>query len=264
MIPRQIHVVWVGDEALRPDNFIDSWRHHNPGFELRVWGNKDYNDYTWRLKPQMEILWNKELNGVADCMRWQILFDEGGFCVDADAECLRSLDDFLFEAETFTCWESELHAPGLLAAGYVAAQPGLNFFRELIDRVSIIPADRLKSAPAWQTVGPRLFTEEFHRQKYRALTIYPSHYFIPCHHFQPIDEYVGPGRVYAFQEWGSTRHNYTGLRSAAPRGASRTLFPCDYTVPAVVNTNPDAPQQPPLQAKREFDTKHGVWVPVIA
>ncbi len=44
-----MHFIWVGDESKRPDNFIDSWRSRHPGFEIRVWGNKDLEQGDWVL-----------------------------------------------------------------------------------------------------------------------------------------------------------------------------------------------------------------------
>jgi hypothetical protein len=73
----------------------------------------------------MAAMLGRELNGVADMMRWEILHAAGGIVVDADSIALRPLDDHLLDCEAFACWENEIVRPGLIAAGYFGAEPGI-------------------------------------------------------------------------------------------------------------------------------------------
>src|ERR1043166_7679362 len=95
-IPRIIHIVWVGDEALCPYDNIQTWSAANPAFDVKLWGNNELANCNWhnnRAIKQFQI--KPQLCGVADVMRWEILFEHGGFSVDADAVCLKSLPDWL-------------------------------------------------------------------------------------------------------------------------------------------------------------------------
>ena len=47
MIPKQIHIIWVGDQTKRPDNCINTWIRRNPSWRVKVWGNQDLADYGW-------------------------------------------------------------------------------------------------------------------------------------------------------------------------------------------------------------------------
>lgn len=123
-IPKTLHITWVGDESRRPDNCIQTWADRNPGWTVKLWGNDDLANYGWYNARHMREMARRELNGVADLMRWEILYNEGGLVVDADSVCVRPLDDWLLEHEAFACWENELVRPGLIAAGYVASVPG--------------------------------------------------------------------------------------------------------------------------------------------
>jgi mannosyltransferase OCH1-like enzyme len=207
MIPKTIHIIWVGDESKRPDNCIETWRRHNPGWTVRVWGNSELAAYGWVNAPHMRAMATRELNGVADMMRWEILYNEGGFVVDADSICERPLEDWLFECGACACWENEIARPGLIAAGYVASVPENPFFGQLILDLQAKPqvTDRM----AWQTVGPLFLTEAHRQHGYTGLTVWPSHFFIP-RHFSGT-EYQGPGAVFASQEWASTRGSYDQL-----------------------------------------------------
>lgn len=207
MIPRILHIIWVGDESKRPDNCIATWCEHNPDWEVRVWGNQDLAEFGWINARHMRAMAGRELNGVADLMRWEILYQQGGFVVDADSICRRPLAPWLFEGEAFACWESELARPGLIAAGYVASVPENPFFGQLI--LDLQNTETVVDRMAWQSVGPQFLTEAHRRHNYTGLTIWPSHFFIP-RHFTGL-EYSGQGMVFADQEWASTRRTYDQL-----------------------------------------------------
>lgn len=206
MIPKKLHIVWIGDESKRPDNCIDSWVRLNPSWEVKVWGNADLTGNPWRNAYHMQEMWKHELCGVADMMRYEILYEHGGFAVDADSLCVKSIPDWMLEANEFTCWENEHERPGLLAAGYLAAQKGSHFIGEIIESIhsDTTVVDRM----AWQSVGPQRLTDVWKAHKY-PLTIYPSHYFIP-RHYTGI-EYKGDGHIFAKQFWGSTHGIYDSL-----------------------------------------------------
>lgn len=221
MIPRTLHFIWVGDESKRPSRCIQSWIDLHPGWKIRIWGNQDLAGRTWFNRAHMEAMAAREWNGVADMMRWEILFDEGGVLVDADSVCLKALPDWILECEAFACWENELIRPGLIAAGYFGTVPRNPFLAQIIDAIQRKPTvvDRM----AWASVGPLHLTEVWKEAGYGNLTILPSHFFIP-RHFTGV-EYTGPGPVYAQQEWGSTLRSYDKLADGgeplAPRKAPK-------------------------------------------
>ncbi len=207
MIPRTLHIIWVGDESRRPDNCIATWRQHNPDWTLRVWGNDELANYGWVNARHMRQMASRELNGVADLMRWEILYNEGGFVVDADSICVRPLEPWLFEGEACACWENELVRPGLIAAGAVASVPGNPFFGQMILDLQALTA--LDERPARECVGPQFLTDSVKRLGYSGLTIWPSHLFIPTHFSGQT--YTGSGPVFATQEWAGTLNAYEQL-----------------------------------------------------
>jgi mannosyltransferase OCH1-like enzyme len=207
MIPKTLHIIWVGNESKRPDNCIRTWIDHNPSWKVVIWGNEALATNGWINAAHMRAMARRELNGVADMMRWEILYKEGGFVVDADSICVRPLDDWLLEAEAFACWENEVARPGLIAAGYVASIAQNPFFGQII--LDLQAAPTVVDQMAWQTVGPMRLTSAHRKYNYTNLTILPSHFFIP-RHFTGLT-YTGQGTVYAKQEWASTLHSYDEL-----------------------------------------------------
>lgn len=207
VIPKTIHIIWVGDESRRPNNCIETWKAMNPDWAVRIWGNQELAEYGWVNAEHMRAMYASELNGVADLMRWEILYNEGGFVVDADSICVRPLEDWLLEGECFACWENEVVRPGLVAAGYVGSVPNNPFMGQLILDLNAKPS--VLGGKAWETVGPLFLTESFRKYEHINLTVHPSHYFIPRHYTGK--EYSGDGVVFAKQAWASTKVSYDQL-----------------------------------------------------
>ncbi|RYG22403.1 MAG: hypothetical protein EON93_25200 [Burkholderiales bacterium] len=216
MIPKLLHFIWVGDQSKCPMNCIDTWRTMNPSWEILLWDNDDFERQDWFNRAHMDAMYGRELNGVADMMRWEILHAKGGVLVDADSIALRPLDDDLLDCEAFACWENETARPGLIAAGYFGCEAGNPFVEQIIHDIHDEPS--VTHAKAWKTVGPLRLTESYHRYGYAGLRIYPSHYFIPKH-FTGLT-YQGDGPVYADQLWGSTLRAYDELHTREVTAAS--------------------------------------------
>jgi mannosyltransferase OCH1-like enzyme len=209
VIPKTLHIIWVGDDSRRPDNCIRTWIERNPQWTVKIWGNDDLAETDWVNTLHMREMSRRELNGVADMMRWEILYRHGGFVVDADSVCIRPLDDWLLECEAFACWENELARPGLIAAGYFACEAENPFVGQIILDIQAEPT--VVNDMAWKTVGPQRLTDAYRRYAYAGLSVLPSHLFIP-EHFTGT-RYVGSGPVYARQEWASTRRSYDTLHT---------------------------------------------------
>lgn len=228
MIPKVLHFIWVGDESRRPNRCIQTWVDLNPGWKVKFWGNAELEGRKWINEKHIRDMAKKEWNGVADLMRWEILFDEGGVLLDADSICLRPLPDWLLECEAFSCWENELAKPGLIAAGYFGTIARTPFLAALINDIRQKPT--VVDRDAWQSVGPLPLSEAYRKYAYLNLTILPSHFFIP-RHYEGL-AYTGGGPVFAHQEWASTLKTYDQLADApgkAPSGGQTFLLEPDFS-----------------------------------
>lgn len=236
MIPKTFHFIWVGDESKRPDNCIDTWRAAHPAWDFHLWGNAELEARGWINAVHMARMREREWNGVADMMRWEILHEHGGIVFDADSICVQPLDDWLLDCEAFACWESEIARPGLIAAGYFGCTAGNPFVKQIIDEIAAAPT--VTDAMAWQTVGPQRLTDAYREHRYTPLRIYPSHYFIP-RHFTGIT-YEGADKVYAHQLWGSTLGSYDRMHEA---DVSAVAAPAPGPVAAIA----EEPARSPLE-----------------
>ena len=202
-IPKIIHQIWIGPKKC-PLKLINTWRERHPpedGWTHFLWGNEDIAKFKIQNLHHFNAI--EEWAGKADIWRYEILLRHGGFFVDADSICIRKLDDFLFENETFACFENEIARPNLVANGYIGASENNALMRRLVNKLSstasVTHADTKNRA--WQNTGPLFFTQTIIEQQPK-ITIYPSHIFIPEHYSG--QKYTGPGPVYCRQLWGST------------------------------------------------------------
>lgn len=207
MIPKIIHIIWVGDDSLRPDNSIMTWVKHHPDWTIKLWGNEELENHPWTNANHMvEMASRNQLCGVADLMRLEILYQEGGFYVDADSLCIKPLENWLFQSKAFACWENEIAVPGLIANTYIAAEPHNEFIGQMILDLQAMPV--LPPGPAWSTVGPLFLTNSYRKYKYNDMVIWPSHLFLPTHHTGQT--YKGdPISFFATHEWGTTHNSYS-------------------------------------------------------
>ena len=204
-IPKIIHQLWIGPKP-PPSNHMDTWKKMNPDFEYIRWDERLIQSKI-TLECKHRIAEMKEINGQADIIRWEILYEYGGIFLDADSICVDKIDDILMNCKCFAGWEHETLRNGLIATGTMGFTPKHPLVKEAIEWIKQNCVDYNKTGlMAWQSVGPGLLTRMYNSGKYNDMTIFPSYSFLPIHCTGA--EYKGHGKIYAYQEWGSTKKNY--------------------------------------------------------
>jgi mannosyltransferase OCH1-like enzyme len=212
MIPKTIHQLWIGPKK-PPLAWMETWKQLNPGWEYVFWDEKALKSYfTNGLRNQRQFDEMQEWCGKCDVARVEILHAVGGFFIDADTVCMQPLDDYLLINDSFSCYENEFARGQLVASGYMAATKNNTLMELLIEQIGRLNINEILAAPtsspwdtthqAWQLTGSGLITSTIFKNKYTAISIYPSYYFIP-EHYSGI-KYTGPGKSYCHQLWGST------------------------------------------------------------
>lgn len=221
-IPRKLHVIWVGQQNRVPRDCIESWRAQHPGWSFKVWNDRDLNTVSWENAEHIRTFQKiGKWPAVADLMRYEILYREGGVYVDADAFCVRPLDEWLLENEMFACWVDTFAKRKLVNNAFMGSAP-LNPFLAFVIRGAREKTDVLKrwswsrmryvKMGAWRSVGPYHLTDcitRYDGRGYANMTVLPSHMFSPDHFRGRA--YEGNGIVYAKHEWASTRKLYERL-----------------------------------------------------
>jgi len=99
MIPKIIHQIWLGP-AKRPHRCMDSWKALHPDWEYKLWTDQDLDQLRqFGTKFAMEPMYYRSNNYqmMSDVLRLEILYNFGGWFIDADAFALRPLDSLLEE-----------------------------------------------------------------------------------------------------------------------------------------------------------------------
>lgn len=171
-----------------------------------MWTEQDLDSL--ECKEQFDAM--PHYSGKADVARYEILHRHGGIYMDADSECVKTLDDDFLDNIGFAAWENEYARPGLVANGVIGTLPGCSLMSTLIASVKGGDLGKLRALPAtevWRTTGPGLLSAAIQgRLGARPATqyrIYPSAHFYP-QHFTGLS-YSGTGvEIYARQHWAST------------------------------------------------------------
>lgn len=194
MIPKILHFIWVGnncwshstdlglltDETKRPDDFIKTWKEKHPEWDIKIWGNDDLFNKTWHLKKQMyDLFYDKECYaGVADLMRYEILYEHGGIYMDCDTVCLRPLDDLL-DCKVFVVSNRDKK---LVANGFIGVVPKHPLFEWIISHLLARGDNCLlrqgKNGSVGTAIGPGLLTHAISQTKL-DITILPYYTFMP-------------------------------------------------------------------------------------
>ena len=107
-IPKIIHQIWIGPKP-PPTKLMDTWKnkHIKEGFEYIRWTEDELKKRGFEPKLVAKINDMIEINGQADILRWQILYEYGGVFIDADAYCIEPFTYLVEKYQAFAGYENE-------------------------------------------------------------------------------------------------------------------------------------------------------------
>lgn len=210
-IPKILHQIWIGPKP-PPIELMNTWKDKNPHLEYIFWNEQEIKQRNITFKCQKQISAIKEINGAADIIRWEILQNYGGIFVDADSICIEPFDDSFFQRTGFSTFENKNIRQDLIATGTMGFIPNHPLVNDIVESIEKgYHDDSIEKYRAWVSVGPALLTNYLNTGRYKDVTIYPSHYFLPIH-FTGIT-YEGHKKVYGYQEWGTAKQSYDTMNS---------------------------------------------------
>lgn len=213
MIPKVIHQIWFGDKSLRPASLMDSWRTLHPGWKYILWTESNL----FPLANQFQFdLASTNYPAKSDIARYEILYRYGGFYLDADSLCLKSITPLCSIDSIVAAREGAPNLPNLVANGTIGCTSSHPVMRSLIESISLLkkPFTRRQT---WKLTGPVIFSTIL--LKWANKTILPANSFYPFHHTDTIKiplDLSDPrfASSYAVQFWGSTfAHRYEKLKT---------------------------------------------------
>jgi mannosyltransferase OCH1-like enzyme len=209
-IPKIIHQIWIGPKPA-PIKLMNTWKEKHPDFEHKIWNEENLKKESLELRDKINEM--ETFCGKCDIIRLELLYKYGGVYVDADSFCLDKIDENLLKYESFFGYENEKNKPGLISNGNMGFQKNHPLVKNMIDFIKNNNVSGRKTGKmAWETVGPKLFTSCYNSYPEKNnIKILPSHYFLPVHY--KGYKYTKHGKVYAHQEWGSTKSSYDNMNS---------------------------------------------------
>lgn len=204
MLEKKLTHIWIGPKK-QPFYWMDTWKNKHPDWNYRVLGNEEYTDTNWELQAQMDSYYRRGMyNGVADMIRYEILYKEGGLLPPADSICYHNISELLTEDKDFcyTVYENEIVKPGHVSPIYACDKEN-SFIKKLITNLKNLDPDNMKLP--WEETG-NIFVAKMISICKPKIKIWPSHYFIP-EHYTGV-RYKGNDKIYAHQLWGTTKGLY--------------------------------------------------------
>ncbi|MGV6888193.1 glycosyltransferase family 32 protein [Rhodophyticola sp. SM2404] len=104
-IPKIMGHIWIGPKPM-PKDWMRSWPEMHPSWEYRIYDNDFLMRFPFRTRKLIHEYFSRgEYAGVQDLMRYEILYEYGGFMADADAICQHPVDELLTEKCAYTVYD---------------------------------------------------------------------------------------------------------------------------------------------------------------
>lgn len=197
-IPKKLGHIWIGPKP-PPTEWMGTWKNKHKDWEYTLYDNHFLSSYQFKTKVLINDYLRRRLYcGVADLMRYEILYNFGGLLAEADSICYHNTKELFTEECAYTVYENE-KVRGTLVSPIVACEPKNEFVGTLIEELCQLKKSDLDEP--WRTTG-NLFVAKMIEKYEPNVHIFPSHYFIPVHYTGIV--YEGHDKIYAKQLFGST------------------------------------------------------------
>ena len=210
-INKLMRVIWIGPYPA-PTKWINTWKEKHPNWDFYIFTDEMLKARTWHNQHLIDEYYKRQKwAGVSDLIRYELLYNEGGFIPEADSECFHNTEE-LFTAPADHCYsvyENEEIRPGYISPIY-ACNPKSKFVKMLIDELHNMKAQDLKTP--FRSTGNQWLSKMVKKMP-NKITIFPSHYFIPNHYSSKAKPYSGSDKIYANQKWGSTKSRFRNYKS---------------------------------------------------
>ena len=199
-IEKKITQIWIGPKP-PPTKWMNTWKEMHPDWEHTVFTDQMLKSRTWFNQHLIDHYYKTEKwPGVSDLIRYELLWEQGGFMPEADSACLRPVDELFTSPKNYaySCYENEKYAPGFICP-ILACNPKNDLVGYIIKTLNKLKPHELNPEP-FRSTG-NLFLSKI-VPKFSTCTLFPSYFFVPQWYYGP--RYDGPGKIYSDQYWGST------------------------------------------------------------
>ncbi len=214
MIEKKLTHIWIGPHK-PPLKWMHTWRDKHPDWEYSIFTDQMLKSRRWLNQDLIEHYYKtQQWCGVSDLIRYELLWEQGGFWPEADMECLNDTTE-LFTApddHAYSCYENE-RCRGNFIQPILAANPKNKFIEYILEVLRELEPHNLHPQP-FESTGNAFLAKHWPKWKDK-LHLWPSHYFIPLFYERWCTYYDGPDKVYANHHWGSTGMGWTEQYASA-------------------------------------------------
>lgn len=172
-IPKILHRVWIGPKPI-PDiyeRYWEGWRRMHPDWEMKTWRDADVAHFSTAHKIREAHTYA----GKADIARYEVVYREGGFYVDADMECLIPLDPLTPYPFVIGQQPTQFNADSTLNNAFYGSVPGNEVLQTTL--ADLLDVD-VSTGDAGLVTGPAHY-----RRAYDRHTDYPVFFDWDDEHF---------------------------------------------------------------------------------
>lgn len=204
-IEKKLTQIWIGPKSA-PLQWMHTWRDKHPDWNYSIFTDEMLKSRKWHNQHLIDTYYSMgKWPGVSDLIRYELLYEHGGFWPEADMVCLENTDELFTAPEdhAYSCYENEKGRQNFIQP-IMACNPGNEFVKHVIDTLHQVKANELSREP-FRSTGNMFLSKHVPNWRHK-LSIWPSHYFIPLFYIGGAKRYDGPDKVYADHKWGSTGH----------------------------------------------------------
>jgi len=185
IIPKIIHQIWLQGQAELPKHHIP-WQNsiikYNPNYKYKLWDDSMIRNLIQVYDDELYKIYcnSKHIVQKADIARYVILEKFGGFYIDMDCECFRSLDPLLDNCQNGLFIADDGQIPFSTMNGMIGSSPNHPIYTYIFDLIkkrtkSIFAYFPYKSFVIMWVAGPTMFRNAID-QWYNDSGLKPTYY----------------------------------------------------------------------------------------
>lgn len=190
VIPKKIHLIGVGKIPVgRYRAYVSVMRDLHPAWEVTIWDDDTALSFVKRFFPdwlQHYCAYKLPVQR-ADIFRIMIVYLKGGFYLDMDMQCLRTLDDLCGHSMVLgmekmlsrqRCAELGHKYPLRIASYMFGSRPRHGFWLDFLRQAKLLAGTAIhRESDVLETTGPGLLTNVYHENAsmYNDITVLFNH-----------------------------------------------------------------------------------------
>jgi mannosyltransferase OCH1-like enzyme len=209
MIPKTIHIT-IKDTPNQIQGFIiNKWKTLHPDFEIRVYTDKDNDDFLNTYYPLYKPIYDRIGKNICkiDFIRLLYLYKFGGIYVDSDVLPLKDLTPLLDINELLLFKENDKNNMNfgldqIISNAIIFSKPNNDFIKSLIDQIVSNVENigvQIQNTDILNLTGPFLFNNVYLKyQRKNEITLFDGKYFNPLTFYDLKNNHLTEDIKYSF------------------------------------------------------------------